>query len=144
MFSKNTISTLLSVIISHTPPLRVLEVHINGFTGITIHITESKIHISYSENHDSTLFFYYFHMPSIPTLAHTIDKGSTFSISSPFDVTKYKIKNHFGVSSIGSFPCPMSMGTPMVKGTQLGFKWHRESDYSSQCSQKIWFRHYHQ
>jgi hypothetical protein len=110
------VSTLLSVIffikvaLSHTPPLRVLEVHINGITGMTIHYTESKIHISYSENYDLTLFFYYFYMPSLPTLAHTIAKGSTFSISSPFDVTKLQ-KNCLDVSSTGSFPFPMSMDT---------------------------------
>ena len=48
-----------------TPPLWVLELHINGIIGISIHITESKIHISYSENHDSTLmlvFHYHFCM----------------------------------------------------------------------------------
>ena len=26
-------------------------------------------------------------------------------------------------------------------GTQLGFKWHRESHYLAQCSRKLWFRH---
>ena len=40
-------------------PLRMLEVHINGIRGITIHIIESKIHISYFENHDSTLMLFY-------------------------------------------------------------------------------------
>ena len=52
----------LQVALYHTPHLRVLEVHINGIRGISIHITETKIHISYSENHDSTLLFYYFYM----------------------------------------------------------------------------------
>ena len=79
---------LLQVALSHTPPLRVLELHINGIMGVTMHITESKILISYSENHDSTLCFYYFYMSPLPTLAHTIAKGSTFSISSPLDITK--------------------------------------------------------
>ena len=37
----------IQVALSHNPLLRVLEVHINGIRGITIHITESKIHISY-------------------------------------------------------------------------------------------------
>ena len=45
----------LQVPLSLTPPLRVLEVHINDIMGITIHITESNIHISYTKNHDSTL-----------------------------------------------------------------------------------------
>ena len=66
----------------------MLEEHINGITGETIHITESKIHISYYENHDSTLLFYYFYMSPLPTLAHTIDKGITFLISSRIDVTQ--------------------------------------------------------
>ena len=57
----------LQVAFSHTPPLRVLEVHINVIKGITIHNIESNIHISYSENHESTLFFCYFYMSSLPT-----------------------------------------------------------------------------
>ena len=75
------------------PHLRVLEVHINGIKSITIHITESNIHISYSENHELTLFFYYFYMSPLPTLAHSIAKGNTFSISSSFDVTKLLLTN---------------------------------------------------
>ena len=115
MFPKTTVSTLLSVIIStvflsHNPLLRVLGVHINCIRGITIHITESKTHISYSENHDSTLFFYYFYMSPLPTLAHIIAKGSSFSISSPFDIIRLQ-KNCLDVSSTGSFPFSMSMDT---------------------------------
>ena len=57
---KTMVSTLLSVIISTgrplpPSPLRVLEVHINGVRGISILIIESKIHISYLKNRDSTL-----------------------------------------------------------------------------------------
>ena len=52
-----------------------IEVHINGIRGINIHITKSKIHISYSENHDSTLFFNYFYISSLPTLVHIVAKG---------------------------------------------------------------------
>ena len=37
------------------PPLWVLEVNLNGVMGISITITESKIHISYLKHHDSTL-----------------------------------------------------------------------------------------
>ena len=97
MFPKTTVSTLLFVIIlqvalSHIPPLRVLEVHLNGIAVITIHITKSKIHISYSENHDSTLFFYYFYMSPLPTLTYVIAKGSSYSISTPFDITKLQKK----------------------------------------------------
>jgi hypothetical protein len=68
----------LQVALSHIPPLRVLEVHLNGIRGITIHITVPKIHISYSENNDSTLFFYYFNVSPVPTLAHTIAKGTNY------------------------------------------------------------------
>jgi hypothetical protein len=106
---QNVVSTLsLSVIIfagrpfPH-PTFTGIEVHINGITGITIYITESKIHISYSKTNDSTLFFYYFYISS---LAHTIAKGSTFSTSSLFDVTKLQ-ETCLDVSSTGSFPFPM-------------------------------------
>ena len=118
MFPKTTVSTLLSVIIftgrpfPH-PTFTGARGAPNGIRGITIHITEPKIHISYSENHDSTLFFYYFYMSPLPTLAHTIAKGSTFSISSRFDVTKLQ-QNCFDVSSTGSFPFPMSMYTHII------------------------------
>jgi hypothetical protein len=115
VFPKTAVSTLLSVIIStgrpfpypsFTGPRGAYQQH----KGITIHITESNIHISYSENHDSTLFFYYFYMSPLPTLAHIIVKGSTFSISSPFDITKLQ-KNFLDVLSTGSFPFLMSMDT---------------------------------
>ena len=92
----------------HSYP-EVLEVHINGIRGITIHITESKIHISYSENHDSTLFFYYFDMSPLPTLANTIAKCITFSISSRFDATK--LKKSLDVLSNGNYPFPTSIDT---------------------------------
>jgi hypothetical protein len=38
---------------------------------ITIHITEIKIHISYSKNHDSilVLVFHYFYVSPLPTLS---------------------------------------------------------------------------
>ena len=89
--------------------LQVLEVHINGITGITIHITESKIRISYSENHNSTLFFCYFYMSPLSTLAHAIAKGSTFR---SVVVWCYKItKKLSDVSSTGSFSFPMTMDT---------------------------------
>ena len=113
VFLKTTVSRLLSVItfagcpFPH-PTLRVLEVHINGITGITINFTESKIHICYSEKHDSTLFFYYFYMPSLLPVAHTIAKGSTFSISSLLMLQNYKQKC-LDVSLTCSFPLLMSM-----------------------------------
>ena len=125
---------VLQVTLSHILPLRVLEVHPNGTRGTIIHITEPKIHISYSKNHDSTLFFHYFYMPPLPTLTNTIAKGSIFSIISPFNVTKLQKKNCLDVSSTGSFPFPISMdthihtlNTSIAMGTQLGFQWHRES-----------------
>ena len=55
-------------------------------------------------------YFYYFYMSHLPTLAHIIVKGSTFSISSPFDITKLQ-KNFLDVLSTGSFPFLMSMDT---------------------------------
>ena len=63
-------------------------VNIKGNMGVSIHITESKIHISYSKNHDTTLFSYYFYISPLPILAHIIAEGSTFLISSPIDITK--------------------------------------------------------
>jgi hypothetical protein len=94
-------------------PLRVLEVHINDIMGISIHITESKIHISYLKHHDSTLM-----MSSIVFTCHSFQPssisllrvGNTFSISSPFDVSQLQ-KNYLDVSSTGSFPFPVSMDT---------------------------------
>ena len=61
VFPKTMVSTCgyfcSSPFTTPSPPLRVLVVHLNDLMGINIHITESKIHISYSENHDSTLMF---------------------------------------------------------------------------------------
>ena len=115
MFPKTTVLTLLSVIIFTGCPFRhptfTSARNAHKLLYGDIHINESKIHISYSENHDSTLFFFYVYMPPLPTLAHTIAKCSAFSISSPFDVTKLQKKNCLDVSSTGSFPFPMSMDT---------------------------------
>ena len=113
---------LLQAALSHAPPLRV---HINGIRGISIHITESNIHISYSENHGSTLFFYYFYMSPLQTLTHIIAKGSSFSISSPFDITKLQKKNVLMGHRLAAFrsQCQwtrifISLITPMAMGTQ--------------------------
>ena len=78
VFPKTTVSTLLSVIISTGLPF---------FTGAR---GAYKRHQGYNYWYhlDSTLFFYYFYVPRLPTLAHIIAKGSTFSISSPLDVIK--------------------------------------------------------
>ena len=46
--------------------LQELEVYINGIRGITIHITEYKIHVSYSENHDTILLLVLHVTPSNP------------------------------------------------------------------------------
>ena len=139
MFPKTTVSTLLSVIIFTFHPFphltfmcaRGAHKQHQGY----IHIPESKIHISYSKNHNSTLFFYYFYMSHLPSLAHIIAKGSIFLINSSFDGTKLQ-KNCLDVSSTGSFPyqCQWtlifkSLTTPMAMGTQLGFQRHRESLY---------------
>ena len=73
------------------PPLRVLKVHLNDIMCISIHITESEIHVSCLKHHDSTLMFssiiftcHPFHSSSISLFK----VGNTFSISSPFDDTK--------------------------------------------------------
>ena len=133
VFPKTTVSTLLSVIIitgrlSHTPSLWVLDVDINGITVITTHITESKIHISYSETHDSTLFLHYFYMSSLPTLAHTIVKGSIFrSVVLPRlqNYKKIVLLSH-RLSAFRS-QCQwtrifISLTIPIGMGTQLGLK----------------------
>jgi hypothetical protein len=78
-------------------------VHIYGVTGITIQIPESYINICYSENYSSIIFY----ILSLPTLAYTIDKGSTISISF-FDVTKLQ-KNSLDAPSTGSVPLLMSV-----------------------------------
>ena len=59
------------------PPI-LPSIHLNSIRDIIIHITESKIHISYSENLDSTLIliFYYFTCHPFPTLARIIAKGT--------------------------------------------------------------------
>ena len=63
-----------SLFISLFPKTMVLTL----LSVITIHITETKIHISYSENHDATLMlvFYYFYVSTLPTHAHIIAKGA--------------------------------------------------------------------
>ena len=38
----------------------------------------------------------------------------------------------------------LSFTNRMAMRTQLGFKRHQESHYSSQCSRKLWSRHYYQ
>ena len=70
VFPKTTVSTLFSVII---------------FTGRPFPYPTFKV--------ESTLFFHYFYISPLPTLSHTIDKVSTFSISSTFDVTKLQKKS---------------------------------------------------
>ena len=152
MFPKTMVSTTLSVVsfTGHSfphPPLRVLEVHINCIRGITIHITETKIHISYSGNHDSILFSYYFYMSPLPTFAHII--ASSFLVSSSFNITKLQ-KIVLMCHRLAAFhsQCQWKrififLTTPMAMGTLLGFKKHRESHYSSHCSRKLWFREYY-
>ena len=130
MFPKTTVSTLLSVIIFTGRPFP--QPTFTGARGAhkRHHIIESKIHISYSENHDSTLFFFCFYMSPLSTLANTIDKGSTFSISSLFDVTKLKKKILLS-HRLAAFcsQCQwtrifISLTTPIAMGTQLCFKRH--------------------
>ena len=101
-------------------PLRVLEVHINDIRGIYFHITESKIHISYLRNHDLTLILssiIFTCHPFQPSPISLLILGNTFSISSPFDVTKLQ-KNCLDVSLTGSFPFPVSRGTHILNPYQ--------------------------
>ena len=143
------LSLFLQVALSHNPPLRVLEVHINGIIDISIHIIESKIHISYFENHDSTLTLSYIIFtchPFQPLSILLLRVGNTFSVKSPFDVTRLQ-KNCLNVSLTSSFPFPMSMDMHILIPYHLygdGFKRHQESHYSNQWSRKPCFRHYYQ
>ena len=111
MFPKTTVSTPLSVIIFIRRPFpyptftgaRGARHH-----GYNIHITEFKFHISYLRNHDSTLMLYsiIFTCHSFqPSSISLLRVGNTFSITSPFDVTKLQ-KNCLDVSSTSSFPFP--------------------------------------
>ena len=107
--------SFLQVALSHNSPLRVLEVHINGIRGTTIHIR-------YCVNHDSTLFFYYLYLSSLPTVVHII--FDDFS----FDITKLqKKKNCLDVSLTGSFPFSMS------KDTHIHIPYHSYGDGDSSC-----------
>jgi hypothetical protein len=128
----------------------VLQVHINGIRGISIHITEFKIHISYSENLDSTrmlssiIFTCHAFQPSPISLLRV---GNTFSISSPFDITKFQkiVCRPHRLAAFHS-QCQwtrifVSLTTPIAMEIQLRFKRHRQSHYSSQCSRKRWIRH---
>ena len=116
----------LQVALSHTPLLRVLELHINGIRGISIHITESKIHISYLKNHDSTLM-----LSSIIFTCHSFQPsrisllrvGNAFSVSSPL-LQKNVLMSH----RLAAFhsQCQwtrifLSLTNLIAMGTQLGF-----------------------
>jgi len=82
---------------------------------------------------------YYFYMSPIPTLVNIVAKGSnTFSIRSPFNVTDLQeivLMSH----QLAAFhsQCQwtrifLSLTTLVAMRTQLGFKWHQESHYTSQ------------
>jgi hypothetical protein len=112
-------------------------------------------------------------MSPLPTLVVVIAKGNTFSISSPSDVTKLQTivltshrlaalhsqcrRTRIFVVNCSVRTCAkhknvqytmcksfLTFNTPMTMGSQLGPKRHRKSHYSSQCSRKLWFRHYYQ
>jgi hypothetical protein len=75
-------------------------------------------------------------MSPLQTLANIIVKGISFSISSPFDITKLQKKIVLMCHRLAAFYSQrqyihifMSLTTPMAMGTQLGFKRHRESHY---------------
>ena len=89
VFPNTTVPTQLSVIIftgrpfPHPTFTGARNPHlVNGIRGITIHITESKIHISYSENHDSTLILLLFlchpFEPSLVSLLRVVLFRSVF------------------------------------------------------------------
>ena len=102
---------------------------------IIIHITESKFHISYLRNQDSTLmcsiiFTCYFFQPSSISFLWV---GNTFSISSPFDVTKSQ-KIALMSHRLRAFhsqckwtPIFLFLTKPTAMRTQLRFKRHRGS-----------------
>ena len=99
---ENYILTLLSVIIFTGRPFPHL-----AFTDARGahkrhqgHITESKIHISYSDNHDSTL------MLSSIFLHVTLFRSALLLM-----LQNYKKKNCLCVSSTGSLSFPMSVDT---------------------------------
>jgi hypothetical protein len=67
------------------------------FTGVSAHkrhiYSYHRVQNSYQlyckSCFDSNVYLLFLHVP-LSTLAHIIGKGSTFSISSPFDITNYK------------------------------------------------------
>jgi hypothetical protein len=138
VFPKTTVSTLLSVIIFTgrplpPPPLRVLEVHINGIRDISIYITESKIHISYLKPQDLKLMLssiIFTCQPFQPSSISLLRVGNNFSISSPFDVTKLQkivLMSHqlAAFHSQCQWTCIfLSLTNTMAMRTQLGFKRH--------------------
>jgi hypothetical protein len=137
----------LQVARSHPPPLRGLEVHINGISGISIHTTSPKFISVISKpmiSHYSSVILHV-----IPSLVHIIAKSSTFLVSSTFDITKLQ-KNCLEVSLTGTFPFPISVDTIFISLTIIkrwGLKLDLnviESHYLSQCSRKLWFQPYYQ
>ena len=138
MFPKTIDLALLSVIIFTVRSLPsptstgARGVH-KWLQGISIHITESKIHNSYLKNHDSTLMLssvIFTYHPFQPSSILLLRVGNTFSISSPFGVTKLQkivLMSH----RLAAFHCQcswtrifLSLTNPVVMGTQLGFKRH--------------------
>ena len=134
--------------------------HIIDIRGITIHITQFKIHISYLRNHDSALMLssiVFTCHPFQPSSISFLRVGNTFSISSPFDITKLRkivLMPHW--LAVFHSQCQwtrilllllllllLSLITPMAMGTQHLDLNSIESD-SFQCSWKLWFRHYYQ
>ena len=76
-------------------------------------------------------------MLPLPTLAHTMAKGSTFLISSPFDVAKLQKRIVLMSHRLAAFRSQchwtgifISLNTPIAIGTQLCFKRHRDSHSS--------------
>ena len=95
----------------------------------------------FRKKHDSTLMqssIIFTCHPFQPTSISLLRVSNTFSISSPFDVTKLERLAAF--HSQCQWTCIfLSLTNPMAMRTQLGFKQHRESRYSSQCSRNHGF-----
>ena len=138
VFPKFTVSSLFSVNISIGPQ--------TTFTGARgAHKWHQGCNYSYHWDQNSsqlflkpwfnTILLLFLYSP-LQTLAHTIAKGSTFLISSPFDVTKLQqivLMSHRLAAF--RFQCRwthilISLTTPIAMGTQLCFKQHRESHSS--------------
>ena len=114
--------------------------------NLSVHITKSKLHISYFKNHDSTLMLSYIIFTCHPFQHSSISlkrASNIFTISSPFDVIKLQkivLMSH----RLAAFHSQCQWTRIFLSFTNPMAMRSRESRYSSQCSRKLWFRHYYQ